>query len=214
MRSRTTAVAAMAVLLLSACSNPRAANTANFTAALSRYMSSKNEEQCTQSIGLPVTIRTYDDYGNRQQNDTSQYDALVQSGLVTRSVHRVHHAQKTIGFFAYPEFTDVQTTYALSSKGRSVAGIGSKNFGGGYDTWFCYAKKIPGAVTNFTVPSNMGPAIMSEVTYTYMLSNVAPYATNSAFQRAYPDVKQNLDGAGSSQQNITMILTNNGWQAQ
>ncbi len=203
-------MASIAVLatLLAGCSNPRAATTGNFAVAIRRYMSKQNENLCTQSLILPQVFDSQDAYGNVQQNDTTQYDDLEKAGVLTKSTRRVFHPAANAFVTAY---TDTQTRYVLSAMGKRIASIGAAD-APGYDVSFCYGKKVLDRVTNFTVPSANGPAILSRATYTYALTDVPSFATNAWFQAAFPDVKATLAGARTSRHHFMLLLTNNGWE--
>jgi ribosomal protein S11 len=205
-KAALSALAIGSALCLGACANPKAANESNFEAAIRSSFASQDERQCTQaSVSFPATFSDRTEFGPLT-NDTTQYDALSSAGLVQKSSRSIHHEATW-----NPAWTERVTTYSISRDGQRYAST-SQGYNGAVNARFCYATKVAGKVTNFTVPGDMGGMTVSQVRYTYTLSDVAPWASNAAIQEAFADVHQTIAGAGTTEESAMLTLTNNGWE--
>jgi hypothetical protein len=200
-------LAGIPALALAACANPRAVNDANFATAIRTYLASQDEHQCTNNaMNFPQSFSDRAAYGVLN-NDTSAYDALVRVGLARRQLRVLHHAADWFN----PAWTERVTTYSMTRSGHRYATT-SNNGGGSLSARFCFAVKGFGRVTNFTVPGDMGGMTVSQVRYTYTLADVAPWASNSGIQNAFPEIRQTVAGAGVARESTAVTLTNNGWE--
>ena len=203
------AIAAIAASITSGCANPKAASEENFSTAIRVYMAAHDERQCTQdSLSFPQSYYDRAAWGPSMTSDaTTTYDALASAGLVTRSVHSTYHQAAMF----MPAWTERVTTYNISPDGQRYVSK-QQGYGSSVFAKFCYAYKALDRVTNFTVPGDLGGMTISQVRYTYSLSNVAQWANNKRIDGAFPDVEQTMQGADATQESTTLTLTNNGWE--
>ena len=58
----------------------------------------------------------------------------------------------------------------------------------------------------------MGAGSQSEVTYTYKVANLAPWAERPDVQREFGDVRTTIGGISKSNEIAGLQLTNQGWE--
>ena len=59
-----------------------------------------------------------------------------------------------------------------------------------------------------------GASSQTEVTYTYKIANLAPWAERSDVQREFGDVRTIVNGISKSNEIAGLHLTNQGWEVQ
>ena len=63
-------------------------------------------------------------------------------------------------------------------------------------------------------PTAAGDSKEASVFYTYRIENLADWAKNPDIQRVFPGIVSTIDGAGKTQMNQALTLTNEGWTAK
>lgn len=58
----------------------------------------------------------------------------------------------------------------------------------------------------------MGAATQTDVTYTYKIPDLAPWAKRLDVQREFGDVRATVSGISKSDEIIDLQLTNQGWE--
>ena len=82
----------------------------------------------------------------------------------------------------------------------------------GQSAGFCYGDKTVDSIVKWTEPVTMGAGSQSEVSYTYKITNLAPWAERSDVQREFGDVRTTVSGISKSNEVAGLQLTNQGWQ--
>lgn len=77
---------------------------------------------------------------------------------------------------------------------------------------FCYGQETVDSIIKWTEPATTEGVSLSEVTYTYEIANLAPWAKQSNVQQAFPDLRQTLNEASKANQTADLQLTNKGWE--
>jgi hypothetical protein len=77
---------------------------------------------------------------------------------------------------------------------------------------FCYGDKTVDSIIRWTEPMTMGSASQTEVTYTYKIVDLAPWAQRPDVQRAFGDVRTIVNGVSTVNETVELQLTNQGWE--
>jgi hypothetical protein len=207
------ALAAVSTLLLSllACGKgaPSAARKATreqlFASAINAHLAQHPKCIGEPAITFPAQVPTAPfimglsaDYRAKVE----RLETLVRLGLVTMHVER--------------EGTDQQeNVYDLTSAGRAV----HRQFPPG--RWdpskpvaaFCYGTAVADSIVRFTEPAEGLGQVTTEVTYTYRLAHVAPWAEDAGLRRAYPYLEEEL-ATSSAPREATLVLVqaSDGWR--
>ena len=192
--SRTAAsiAAVTSVLLLAGtgCSK-KTDNTSNFKSAIDTYYSAHPVCLWDSTKQFPVQAASSD------KSKTSDYDALVDQGLLTRT---------TVEKKKLLVLNQQANNYDLSDKGRGAWTADPTQPGYGN---FCYGhRKVSNIVSASPTTSDVGAT--SQVNYQYAIDSPADWAKATETQTAYPQVKADLDGQQTGQ--ATLTNTSNGWQ--
>ena len=78
----------------------------------------------------------------------------------------------------------------------------------------CYGQQALDKIVKWEGPTAVGDSKEASVFYTYKIDNLAEWAKNPDIQRVFPGVASTMSGAGNTQMNQALILTNQGWQAK
>jgi hypothetical protein len=195
------------MLALTACNRTKQPSDANFRTAINQYLA-KHGEACTM-IGrqFPVDVTESE---QRLQSDTSiQMAVLEQAGLVRSSntTAVVHGMLDALDGSTSPQPVK---RYELTAEGRKYFQKTPSILG--QTTSFCYGEKTVDTIVKWTEPAMMGAATQTEVTYTYKIADLAPWADRSDVQREFGDVRSTVSGISKSDEIIDLQLTNHGWE--
>lgn len=187
---RAVALCATALLVTTSC-NKKADNTSNYKTAVETYYSAHPVCLWDSPKKFPVQAGTSD------TDKTSDYDALVDQGMLTRTT-----AEKKVFLIASKQVNN----YDLSDKGRSAwtADTTQPGFGN-----FCYGHRKVSTIDSAT-PTTSDPGATTQIVYHYMISDAPGWATAPETQNAYPQLKADLASPEASQ--ATLTNTSNGWQ--
>jgi hypothetical protein len=180
-----------AVLLISAGCNKKADNTSNYKSAIDTYYSAHPACLWDSPKKFPVQAGTSD------ADKTSDYDALVDQGLLTRTT-----AEKKVFIIASKQVNN----YDIADKGRSAWTADPNQPGYGN---FCYGHRKVSTIDSAT-PASSDPGATTQIVYNYTLSDAPGWATATETQTAYPQLHADLAGPQASQ--ATLTNTANGWQ--
>ena len=133
-------------------------------------------------------------------SDTAGYDALVQQGMLTRTV-----AEKTKLIILSKSVNN----YDLSDKGRGLWTADTTQPGDGN---FCYGKRKVEQLTSAPPAGDPPQGTTTTVNYTYTIGNVADWARADIVQNAFPGVRTKLGAASNA--TATMTLGPGGWTVQ
>ncbi|MBB5340507.1 hypothetical protein [Tunturiibacter gelidoferens] len=187
---RTAALCGALVALASGC-NKKADNTLNFTSAINSYYSAHPACLWSDPIKFPVQADT------SNNSKTSNYDALVDQGLLVRST-----AEKKVLIIASKQVNN----YDLSDKGRAAWTADTTQPGYGN---FCYGHRKVSSIDSST-PTTSDPGATTQVTYHYNIPDAPAWATAAETQNAYPQLQTELAAPQNAQ--ATLTNTSNGWQ--
>jgi hypothetical protein len=173
------------------------ASKSNFTKAIDAQLAKQciriNLESLTP---FPVSIAN---------NDASfaRYNVLARVGLLTAVDSWVKPS--TVFGIAAGIQTVPGKTYSLTDEGRQALRDPRT-------TIFCAGHYKVDDVVNFTVPGNAMGTTISRVTFTYSPSDVPAWVSTSGVQAAFPSLAKEL--APKQQGEATMVLKNDGWEAE
>lgn len=184
-------VAAALVCLASAGCDKKTDNTSNFKGAIDTYYRSRPVCLWSSSKQFPVQANQDD------KSKTSDYDALVDQGLLTRQA--IEKKKLLV-------LNQKANNYDLSDKGRSVWTADQSQPGYGN---FCYGHRKAASITSAS-PTTSDVGATSNVVYLYAIDGVPDWAKAAETQTAFPQVKADLDGQQTAQ--ATLTNTSNGWQ--
>ncbi len=97
------------------------------------------------------------------------------------------------------------TSYDVTPEGKKFLSTAFANT-------FCYAEPQVAKIINWTEPSTGLGEILTNVTYTYQLKNIASWANDPAVQNVFPKIIQLVENADKEQHNQDLVLTNTGWK--
>lgn len=184
--------AASLLMLAAAACKKTAPITPNYADAINSYYQAHPACLWPDEKKFPVQAATSDDA------KTQGYDALLDQGLLTRTV-----SEKKIIIVSKRE-----NNYDLSDKGRAAWTADPSQPGYGN---FCYGHLKAANVTQVTAnKATDQPGSTVQVSYVPKLDGAPAWATAAETQTAFPQVAAALN----NQQAVTATLTNtsNGWQ--
>lgn len=200
-------VSIAALVLLAACNDAKKPSDSNFRKAINQYLA-KHGEACTM-IGRRFPVDVTESEQGLQSDTASQMAVLEQAGLVhwsntTAVVHGMLDALHG------PTPPQPVKRYELTAEGqkyfRQTPGIF------GQTTSFCYGEKTVNSIVKWTEPVTMGAATQTEVTYTYKIADLAPWAQRPDVQREFGDVRATVSGMSKANEVVNLQLTNQGWE--
>lgn len=203
---RFTLVFIVALVLLTACNDKKKPNEGNFRKAINRYLA-KHGETCTV-IGREFPVDVTESEQRLQSDTATQMAVLEQAGLVRSSntTAVVHGMLDPLHGSTPPQPVK---RYALTIEGKKYFQKTPGIFG--QTTSFCYGEKTVDSIVKWTEPATMGGTTQTEVTYTYKILDLAPWAERSDVQREFGDVRATVDGISKSNEIVDLQLTNRGW---
>ncbi len=201
----------LGVSLLIGCASKKDANEKNFSEALNSYLAKKGQLCLGIPSAWPVDLN--DAERRSGMGTAAEMAALEKAGLV-----RSHEAEteytpplssrlvraKVLRY----ELTDNGKTF-YRQKDRLGLG-GNKEVHGD----LCYGQQVLDKIVNWQGPTAAGDSEEATVFYTYRIENLADWAKNPDIQRVFPGIVSTIDGAGKTQMNQSLTLTNQGWQAK
>lgn len=189
------------------CNSARRPNAANFAKAIDAYFVTHGEA-CT-SIGRQFPIDVPASTPQSQYGFGPQLAALQQAGLVseTDTTAVVHGMLDALHGSSSPQrVRHYQLTSESQKYFRQVPGTFGPTGG------FCYGQKAVGSIVKWSDPTAVNGVSQVEVTYTYRVINLAPWAGYPEIQRAFPDIAATVSGASKVNQTIGLSLTSAGWE--
>lgn len=197
----------MILISLVACTSTRKPNSTNFANTINQYFE-KHGEICT-TIGQPFPIDVPASTPQSQYALGPQLAALRQAGIVseTDTTAVVHGMLDTLHGPTPPQRV---RRYQLTSEGQKYVQQVPATFGqtGG----LCYGQRIVDSVIKWSAPPTVNGISETEVTYTYKITNLAPWAERPEIKQAFPDIKAFVDGESATNQTIGLRLESSGWE--
>ncbi len=191
------------VLSLTACNDVGKPSDGNFRKAINQYLE-KHGKACTW-IGRPFPVDVSEPEQRLQFGTGTQMAVLEAAGLV-RSSDAVAPTPGMFGLGAPRRVKRYEPTEAGKKYLQQVPGVLGQGAG------FCYGDKTVDSIVKWTEPVTMGAGSQSEVTYTYKIANLAPWAERSDVQREFGDVRTTVSGLSKSNEIAGLQLTNQGWE--
>ena len=193
----------MAIVSLTACDNARKPSDGNFTKAINQYLE-KHGKACTW-IGRPFPVDVSESAQKLQSGTGAQMAVLEAAGLV-RSTDTVAATPGIFGPGAPRRVKRYEPTEAGKKYLQQVPAMLGQSAG------FCYGDKTVDSIVKWTEPAPTGPYSQSEVTYTYKIPDLAPWAERSDIQHEFGDVGTIVNGISKSNEIAGIQLTNQGWE--
>ena len=191
------------ILLVSACNSAKKPSDANFRKAINQYLQVHGQACTWIGQAFPVDVSEYQLKSNFGVG--SKMEVLEQAGLV----------QSTDSVVAVPEIfgPSIQRhvkRYQPTALGRQY--LQQVQAPLGESAGFCYGAKTVDSIDKWTEPAATGPATQSEVTYTYRISNLAPWAQRRDIQNQFGDIGATIAGISKTEELAGLQLTNQGWE--
>jgi len=199
------------VLLLVSCASKKDTNEKNFSEALNSYLAKKgqiclgipsawpvdlNEPERRSGMGRAAEMAVLEKAGLVRSHETeTEYTPPLSSRPVKAKVLRY-------------ELTDNGKTFYREKDRVGLAG--NKQVQGD----LCYGQQALDKIVKWEGPTVADGSKDASVFYTYKIENLAEWAKNPDIQRIFPGVASTINGAGKTQMNQALILTNQGWQVK
>jgi hypothetical protein len=200
-------ISIISLLFFTACSDGKKPSDANFAKAINQYLT-KHGDVCTViGRGFPMDVpesEQGDQYGTGPQLAALEQAGLVHSSNTTAVVHgmldplRGSTPPQPVKRY---ELTEEGKKYFQQAPG--VVGQTGSN---------CYGHKTVDSIVRWTDPAATGADSLTEVTYTYRIADLAPWAERPEVQRAFSDVRTTVTGQSRTTQVAGLQLTDEGWQ--
>jgi hypothetical protein len=199
------------VLLLIGCARKNDANEKNFSGALNSYLAKKGQ----LCLGIPSTWPVDLNEAERRSgmSTAAEMAALEKAGLV-----RSHETET--------EYTPPLSTrpvkarvlrYELTEDGKkfyrekqTLALVGTKGKQGD----LCFGQQALDTIVKWEEQNAAGDSKEVSVFYTYKIEDLADWAKSPDVQRVFPGIVSTIDGAGKTQMNQILMLTDQGWEAK
>jgi hypothetical protein len=199
----------LGVLLLVGCASKKDANEKNFSEALNSYLAKKGQLCLGIPSAWPVDLNEAERRGG--MGTAAEMAALEKVGLV-----RSHEAESEYmpPLSSRPVKTKV-LRYELTDNGKTfyrekdrLGLAGNKKVQGD----LCYGQQALDKIVKWEGPTAVGDSKEATAFYTYKIADLAEWAKNPDIQRVFPGIVSTIDGAGKTQMNQALTLTNQGWQ--
>jgi len=199
------------LLLVVSCARKNDANQKNFSEALNSYLAKKgqiclgipsewpvdlNEAERRSGMGRAAEMAALENAGLVRSHETeTEYTPPLSTRPVKAKVLRY-------------ELTDNGKTFYREKNRLGLAG--NKQVQGD----LCYGQQALDKIVKWDGPTTVGDSKEASVFFTYKIENLAEWAKKPDIQRVFPGVASTINGAGNTQVNQALILTNQGWQAK
>jgi hypothetical protein len=201
----------LGTLLLVGCGSKNDANEKNLSDATNTYLVKKGQLCLGLAAKWPVDLQDSDRGPGMVRG--SQMAALEKVGLV-----QSHEAETKITPLSGARPVKVKVLrYELTDAGKKfyqekeAAGlIGEKESRGD----ICFGQQALDTVIKTEGPITVGDKKEMTLYYTYKIENLADWAKNPDVQETFPGIVSTINGAGKTQLNQNLILTDQGWEAK
>jgi hypothetical protein len=201
----------LSVLLLIGCASKKDANEKNFSEALNSYLAKKGQ----LCLGIPSTWPVDLNEAERRggMGTAAEMAALEKAGLV-----RSHETETeyTPPLSSRPMRAKV-LRYEMTESGKTFyrekdrLGLGGNNVVQGD---LCFGQQVLDKIVKWDGPIVAGDSNEATVFYTYRIENLADWTKNPDIQQVFPGVVSTIEGAGKTQMNQALTLTDQGWEAK
>ena len=191
------------MLTVTACNSAKKPSDTNFRIAINQYLAKHGRACAWIGQAFPVDVSELE---QKSQSGTGPEMAALEAAGLVRSSDTV---AVTPGIFSSSTSHRVKR-YEPTAEGRryfqQFTAVLSQSAG------FCYGDKTVDAIVKWTEPAKAGPYSQAEVTYTYKIADLAPWAKQPDVQREFGDVRATINGISKSNEVIDLQLTNQGWE--
>jgi hypothetical protein len=201
MRNLTYAMFA-GILLLTGCNNIQKPNDTNFKNAINRYL--RTHGQACTWIGQAFPVDVSESQQKSEFGIAAKMAALEQAGLV-QSTEKILTVPEVFGGSIRRQVRRYQPTAAGTRYIKSSRALLNQTAG------FCYGTKTVDAIVKWTEPVATGPVTQTEVTYTYKISGLSPWAQRPDIQAQFADIRATISGISKTDELAGLQLTNQGW---
>jgi hypothetical protein len=189
-------------LFLSGCKGSKKSTEAEFKVAINRYLEDHNQACIWLGQPFPIDIsRSHEKY---VEGIPHHLAILEEAGLV-HSAETVTTPQGILGGTTQQNIRRYEPTDAGKPYLHQVQAVLRQSAG------FCYGTKTVDSIINSTKSANSGPALLTEVTYTYKITDLAPWARRPDIPKEFGDVRTTIDGVSKQTETIGLQLTDQGW---
>jgi len=211
MKNSVLCVMVIGTLFLLGCGNKNDANEKNLSEATNAYLVKKGQLCLGLAAKWPVDLQESDRGPGIVRG--SQMAALEKVGLV-----RSHETETEVTPLSGTAPVKVKVLrYELTDDGKKfyqekeAAGlIGQKESRGD----ICFGQQALDSVTKTEGPIAVGDKKEMTLYYTYKIENLADWAKNPDIQKTFPGIVSTINGAGKTQLNQNLTLTDQGWEAK
>ena len=199
------------VLLLIGCASKKDANEKNFSEALNSYFAKKGQ----LCLGIPSTWPVDLNEAERRggMGTAAEMTALEKAGLTrsheteTEYIPPLSSRPVRAKILRY-ELTDNGKTFYREKDRLGLAG--TKQVQGD----LCYGQQALDKIVKWEGPTPAGNSEEASIFYTYRIENLAEWAKNPDIQKVFPGIVSTIEGAGKTQMNQVLTLSNEGWTAK
>ncbi|MGC8551118.1 MAG: hypothetical protein ACP5M4_15675 [Acidobacteriaceae bacterium] len=100
--------------------------------------------------------------------------------------------------------------YVLTDEGRKYFQIKPGILG--QSSAFCYGHEAVDSIMTWTKPKSLRSILQTEVTYTYKMPDLVPWAKQAEVQQAFGYIRATVNGIAKAQESVSLELTNKGWK--
>lgn len=191
-------------IVISGCSNPKDASNANFKQAIQTYLNTEYPK--CYFYGNYPTKSVELDFGD----GNAILHALARAGLLSEK--EISRKEVSTFGFGTDKKTIITYEYKLTDEGTKYYKPGAVKLVGGRAGGFCAGKATVASIEQFSAPADMGGLRVTNVTYTYTVTDLPSWANDKDLWAVNADLKK---GASSRtvplKETDTLILTNKGW---
>ncbi len=191
---------ALAAVVTAACDGKDSAGERNFSAAIRKDLET-NGRACLGFKKWPVDVPT-----NRfSDREAARMTAMEKSGLVSGHDAEVD-AGVTANLFGGKHKNKVKR-YELTDVGKAFVSQSGSSKGD-----VCYGMKTLAKIVKWEGPLKLGDYQEASVKYLYGIAGMAEWAKSDEMRKAFPNHARFIDGAGTTESQIQLKLTSDGWE--
>lgn len=191
---------AVSLLFLADCNDPNAANADNFRSVLQHYY-----DVHPVCIALPISF-PLDVAADEDEPLRLQIDALAAAGLLSQ--------RRSSDAGVLPDIagkTHNGIRYDVAPAGEKFILGNADSFIGGMD--LCFASRRIVDIVSFSPPVEILGMKATQVSFTYELKQIAPWARTAVIEAAFPQIKAALEQTAGHETD-GLVLTNSGWRQE
>lgn len=188
--------------ILTACGDPKEANDSNFKVAVQQYLDKRFPLCAVHDLKFPTEPIT-----TSFHNRIGIYDDLVKLGLMSKK-----EVQVPVMF--QPGKTQPAPVYDLTAEGKKYYVAADENTIGKLPG-LCGGKAKVNEITNFTQPSDMFGHTISEVKFTYTVSEIPDWMKIKPIVESDVTMNKIMKTNGESVEGkVLLVLTGKGWMEE